>query len=106
MKVPETNHEEISTENYHSSCNISNRVPSEVEETYQYSNYIIDPNKHKFTTVCRNLAFIQKFITNLKQSVKTSKNDQTKKKIVIKTKSDISTDLSNTRIRESNSIFL
>ena len=95
LKVPETNHEEISTENYHSNCNISNRVPSEVEERYQYSNYIIDPNKHKFTTVCRILAFIQKFITNLKQSVKTSKNYQTnKEKIVIKTKSDISTDLS------------
>ena len=48
LKIPETNHEEISTENFHSNCNISNRVPSEVEERHQYSNYIIDPNKHKF----------------------------------------------------------
>ena len=85
LKVPETNHEEISTENYHSICNISNRGPSEVEERYQYSNYIIDPNKYKFTTVCRILAIIQKLITNLKQSVKTSKNYRTnKEKIVIK----------------------
>ena len=106
LKVPETNHEEISTENYHSNCNISNRVPSEVEERYQYSNYIIDPNKHKFTTVCRILAFIQKFITNLKQSVKTSKNYQTnKEKIVIKTKSDISTDLSKQELEKTTQYF-
>ena len=106
LKVPETNHEEISTEIYHSNCNISNRVPSEVEERYQYSNYIIDPNKHKFTTMCRILAFIQKFITNLNQSVKTSKSYQTNKgKIVIKTKSDISTDLSKQELEKATKYF-
>ena len=106
LKVPETNHEEISTEIYHSNCNISNRVLSEVEERYQYSNYIIDPNKHKFTTMCRILAFIQKFITNLKQSIKTSKSYQTnKEKIVIKTKSDISTDLSKQELEKATQYF-
>ena len=54
----------------------------------------------------RILAFIQKFITNLKQSVKTSKNYQTnKEKIVIKTKSDISTDLSKQELEKAIQYF-
>ena len=71
----ETSQDEVSTSNIHLLCNIK-RVPSEVEERYKYSNYVIDPNSHRFTTVIRILALVQRFITNLKHSITISKNNQ------------------------------
>ena len=56
--------------------------------------------------MCRILAVMQKFIANRKQSVKTSKNYQTNKdKIVMKTKSDKSTDLSKQELEKATQYF-
>ena len=42
-------------------------IPDEVSTRYKFSNYIIDPNKYRFTKVIRILAYIIKFISNIKK---------------------------------------
>ena len=37
-------------------------IPDEVLERYTFSNYILDPNKHRFRTTVRIIAIVQKFI--------------------------------------------
>ena len=44
---------------------VSSPIPKEVlKERYEFSQYIIDPNKHRFRTVVRTLSFVMKFIKN------------------------------------------
>ena len=43
-------------------------VPSEVSKRYQFSNYLVDPNKHVFSKVVRIIAYILRFITCCKSS--------------------------------------
>ena len=40
----------------------SSIVPDEVKERYQFSNYLIDPNRYRFSKVVRILSYIYKFI--------------------------------------------
>ena len=44
-------------------------IPSEVLDIYQFSKYIIDPNKYRFKTVVRILALIYRFIAKLKEKL-------------------------------------
>ena len=46
----------------------------EVLKRYEFSEYIIDPNKHRFTTVVRILAWVLRFIRNMCQPSKVSKS--------------------------------
>ena len=39
-------------------------VPSNVEKRYTFSKYLLDPNKHRFRTVVRLIAYLKKFIKN------------------------------------------
>ena len=41
---------------------IRTSIPLEVLDSYQFSKYIIDPNKHRFKTVVRTLALVYRFI--------------------------------------------
>ena len=43
-----------------------NNIPDEVKKHYMFSSYLIDPNRHRFKTVVRILAYVIKFINILK----------------------------------------
>ena len=49
---------------------ISRNIPDEVVERYRFSRYIIDPNRRRFHTVVRILAWVIKFIRILRRKVK------------------------------------
>ena len=42
-------------------------IPHEVTECYKFSSYLLDPNKHRFRTVVRIMAFGLKFIKLVKR---------------------------------------
>ena len=46
--------------------NIKKNIPTEVEECYKFSNYVIDPNRRSFHAVVRILGYVIKFIQCLK----------------------------------------
>ena len=46
------------------------KVPLEVQECYQFSNYLLDPNKRRFKTVIRIFAFVLRFIRNVQTKTK------------------------------------
>ena len=48
----------------------SNKLSSEVEEHYRFSNYVIDPNYRSFSKVIRILAYVIKFKNSLQQRIK------------------------------------
>ena len=48
---------------------ITTSILSEVLDIYQFSKYIIDPNKHRFKTVVRILALVYRFIAKLKEKL-------------------------------------
>ena len=45
-------------------------VPSDVKTCYEYSNYLLDPNKFRYERVIRIIALVVRYINNLKSSVK------------------------------------
>jgi len=49
-------------------------IPDAVIKRYELSCYLIDPNKHRFKTVIRILAFVIKFIKTLKRLLISSKS--------------------------------
>ena len=56
-------------------------IPDEVSTRYQFTNYILDPNKSRFTKFIRLVAYITKFISNLKKlkQIKLMKHQQQQK---------------------------
>ena len=52
--------------NNNNSYLVKGLVPSKVKERYEFSNYIIDPNKFRLRKVVRILAFVMLFIKNMK----------------------------------------
>ena len=57
---------------------ISNRFNSEsIKERYEFSRYIVDPNRHNFSSVVRIVAFIQRFIRYCQLKVKLNNNQIT-----------------------------
>ena len=52
------------------------KIQEEARLRYQYSNYLIDPNRHRFRDVVRSLALACKFINNTRQCVADRKNSQ------------------------------
>ena len=58
-----------------SQIHVTSRVAKDkVLLRYQYSNYIIDPNRHKFSTVVRILAIVLKFIKLCRNKARTKQN--------------------------------
>ena len=53
---------------YNESINVYQQkiIPHEVTECYKFSSYLLDPNKHRFRTVVRIMAFVLKFIKLVK----------------------------------------
>ena len=50
---------------YPANTKVKRSIPSEVLKRYEFSDYIIDPNKHRFKTVVRIVAIVQRFIYRL-----------------------------------------
>ena len=48
----------------------------EVQKRYEFSNYVVDPNKHRFSQVMRIVAYILKFISALKESVRIKRSKE------------------------------
>ena len=66
------------TSNYAASSVKGVSLPVGIKSRYEFSNYIIDPNKFRFQTVLRILALVKKFIDKCKlglQRKQCSKND-------------------------------
>ena len=60
----------------------TSHVPDKVSHCHSFSNYLLDPNSRRFTTVIRILGFVQKFIKNLKRrSRKLPSDDEYKSEI-------------------------
>ena len=49
---------------------VQRQVPNQVVERYKFSRYLLDPNKFRFKTVVRVIAFVIKFIKILQSRVK------------------------------------
>ena len=64
----ETNNEEKFV--YTINSELKSKVPKEVQECYQFSNYLLDPNKRRFKTVIRVTGFVLKFINNVQERLK------------------------------------
>ena len=54
---------------FHNTAVVSRNIPAEVQERYQFSMYIIDPNRRRFQVVIRILAYVFKFIEILRGRV-------------------------------------
>ena len=55
---------------YLESIYLQRLVPDEVTQRYEFSQYLLDPNKYRFKTVVRVMAFVKKFVKNLQIRVK------------------------------------
>ena len=64
MGVFTVNQTSSATEQRH----IRSVLSDDVSKIYDYSKYIIDPNKHRFQTIIRIVAYIYKFIQSLKKA--------------------------------------
>ena len=53
---------------YNESINVYQQkiIPHEVTECYKFSSYLLDPNKHRFRTLVKIMAFVLKFIKLVK----------------------------------------
>ena len=59
-------------QSHEQSAHIVKWETEEITKFYQFSSYLIDPNFHRFSTVCRILALVIKFVANLKSATKNS----------------------------------
>ena len=59
-------------QSHEQSAHIVKWETEEITKFYQFSSYLIDPNCHRFSTVCRILALVIKFVANLKSATKNS----------------------------------
>ena len=60
---------------------IKRNVPDEVMERYQFSSYIIDPNKHCYQTVIRIIAYVFSFIRILVNRMRNKKKNDVEVKL-------------------------
>ena len=58
----------------------------QIEKRYIYSQYLIDPNQHRFNTVLRIIVIIKRFIDKLKQRVNLQKGTSNKERSSADTK--------------------
>ena len=59
-----------STINVQQSLVLFTTVPEEVQERYEFSQYLIDPNLHSFRNVVRILAYVMRFCSRLQRRIK------------------------------------
>ena len=58
-------------------------VSDEIMKRYQFSKYLIDPNKYRFTKVVRIIGMVMKFITNLKYATNARANSNLSTKKIL-----------------------
>ena len=58
----------------------------QIEKRYIYSQYLIDPNQHRFNTVLRIIVIIKRFIDKLKQRINLQKGTSNKERSSADTK--------------------
>ena len=63
----------------YTTCHLTNltKVPDDVQMRYKYSNYLIEPNKHRFSVVVKVMAMVIKFIKAIR--LKSNVNDSSMK---------------------------
>ena len=64
-------------------------VPQEVEECYEFSNYLIDPNKRRFKTVVRIIALVLKFVKNLRKKGRPLQDRKQVSKVILFTEDEL-----------------
>ena len=47
------------------------KLPEEIQERYEFSRYVIDPNRHRFDTIIRIMALVYKYINCLRNKAST-----------------------------------
>ena len=85
--------EKIVTDDECSNCFVSRSVPVEVGDRYEFSKYLIDPNKFRFKTVLRILALV--FIFLIKITEKWNQKYKKSKSLAFLRKRDFSVCASN-----------
>ena len=61
---------------------ITHIVRDEVQKRYEFSNYLVDPNKHCFSRVVRLVAYVLKFIHATRESVNNKQSKEAKLNIL------------------------
>ena len=69
--------------------NVHSGVPEEVSQRYQFSNYVVDPNRHRFRDVVRLVAIIYRFINNCRERVQMRKSSKSEAPVLYKQDSSL-----------------
>ena len=83
----------------HTDAHTSTETKDRLRERYEFSDYLIDPNRHRFESVVRILAIVMRYIEILRQRVKSRKESESKPK------EDVQLDVSESK-EEKDLIFI
>ena len=67
LRLTESEVSEFQKECHHQIHHVRTSIPSEVQERYTFSKYLVDPNHRSFTSVVRIMAAVMKFCNNMKK---------------------------------------
>ena len=81
LRLSQAEMAEIHKEMQYQVHHIQIKLPDEVQERYQFSNYLIDPNYRDFSSVIRILAFVYRFINNTRMKQRVLSSNPTKEEI-------------------------
>ena len=84
---------------------VKESIYPEVLEIYEFSDYIIDPNRHRFKTVIRILAIVYKFIDALKERIYSKSVNSKPTKVIDNNSTSKSIILSEDEIQRSQNYF-
>ena len=84
---------------------IKNNFPDEVSRRYEVSNYIIDPNRHRFKFIIRVTAIVLKFVKILFERIRNPESDKHQKIQEHLKIEDFKVYLSEEEIKEAKSYF-
>jgi len=54
----------------HAYLTYANQIPAEVQKRYEFSSYIIDPNKHHWSFIVKILNLVLKYIANTRAKIR------------------------------------
>ena len=66
LRLSQKDFAEVQKEIQYQVHHINFELPNAVQERYHYSNYLIDPNHRYFSSVIRILAYVYRFINNIR----------------------------------------
>ena len=93
-KVKKKNVKGIS-KNPNTTTPVTHIVRDEVQKRYEFSNYLVDPNKHCFSHVVRVVGYVHKFVDAIKESLNNKQSKEVKLNILKNTLIDYSDALLN-----------